>query len=70
MAPEIIAHKKYGKPADVWSMGILQYECMNGVPPYFDLAQIDALMCISKRGILIDESDYYILMYHYFFSVF
>lgn len=50
MAPEIIEHKKYGKPADIWSIGILQYECMNGVPPYFEMSQGEALACISKKG--------------------
>jgi serine/threonine protein kinase len=40
MAPEIISGKKYGLSADIWSLGILLYECVEGGPPYHDLPRL------------------------------
>jgi len=34
MAPEILGRKPYGKPADLWSLGVLAYEMMVGYPPF------------------------------------
>ena len=34
MAPEIIAGRGHGKAVDWWSVGILLYEMLCGVPPY------------------------------------
>jgi len=50
MAPEVILGKKYGKPADIWSLGILLYECVSGGPPYQDLPKLKALLAITKKG--------------------
>jgi serine/threonine protein kinase len=33
-APEIVAQKPHGKEVDWWSLGILLYELVVGVPPY------------------------------------
>lgn len=35
MAPEILARKPYGKPADFWSLGVLAYVLMVGSPPFY-----------------------------------
>ena len=34
MAPEMVAHKGYGKAADYWSLGCIAYEMLNGLPPF------------------------------------
>mmetsp|Transcript_10577 Transcript_10577/g.25465 ORF Transcript_10577/g.25465 Transcript_10577/m.25465 type:complete len:804 (+) Transcript_10577:334-2745(+) len=34
MAPEMVARKGYGKPADYWSLGCIAYEMLNGLPPF------------------------------------
>ncbi|CAF0807085.1 unnamed protein product [Adineta ricciae] len=34
IAPEVILRKGYGKPVDWWSMGIILYEFLVGVPPF------------------------------------
>ena len=34
MAPEVLNGSKYGYKADVWSLGILCYELLLGIPPY------------------------------------
>ncbi|GAA5807244.1 hypothetical protein MFLAVUS_000600 [Mucor flavus] len=36
LAPEIIQSKGYGKPVDYWALGILIYEMLSGVAPFFD----------------------------------
>lgn len=34
LAPEILLGEGHDKAVDFWSLGILIYEMMNGVPPY------------------------------------
>lgn len=34
MAPEILHYKKYNYKSDLWSVGIIIYEMITGVPPY------------------------------------
>ncbi|CAL8091879.1 unnamed protein product [Calicophoron daubneyi] len=33
MAPEILLRKRYDGAVDVWSLGVIAYECLNGTPP-------------------------------------
>lgn len=34
MSPERMEGKKYSFPSDIWSLGIVVYECITGVFPY------------------------------------
>ena len=34
MAPEVITSNKYDKKADLWSIGIIAYECLTGKTPF------------------------------------
>ena len=35
IAPEVILRQGYGKPVDWWAMGIILYEFLVGVPPFY-----------------------------------
>ena len=35
MAPEILERRAYGKPVDVWAMGVVAIEMAEGYPPFW-----------------------------------
>jgi len=43
MSPEIVARKPYGLKTDIWSLGVLMIEMLDGEPPNFSDSQIVAM---------------------------
>lgn len=49
MAPEILDNKPYGNEVDMWSLGVILYILLSGVPPFHDNNQ-ERLFCKIRTG--------------------
>ncbi|CAN8064395.1 unnamed protein product [Agarophyton chilense] len=60
MAPEVIRGCNYDCKVDIWSTGVLAFECAEGRPPHVGVAPIRAMFLIATQGApaLSNEQDW------------
>jgi serine/threonine protein kinase len=51
IAPEILRGQSYTKAADIYSFGIVMYEIISGLPPYFDVSHDNNLAIRICKGL-------------------
>ncbi|CDS05347.1 hypothetical protein LRAMOSA07876 [Lichtheimia ramosa] len=51
MAPEVIKGQAYDAKADIWSLGVLMLEMMQGDPPYVEYPPLRAVFLIASTGL-------------------
>ncbi|KAM3299158.1 hypothetical protein ACQJBY_040573 [Aegilops geniculata] len=50
MAPEVMLFQKYDDKVDLWSIGAILFELLNGYPPFHGRSNVQMLQCISRTS--------------------
>jgi calcium/calmodulin-dependent protein kinase I len=59
VAPEIISKEPYGKPADMWAIGVITYILLGGYPPFQDDGKQSILFANIKSGKYQFDKEYW-----------
>jgi calcium/calmodulin-dependent protein kinase I len=59
VAPEIISKQPYGKPADMWAVGVITFILLGGYPPFQDDGKQSILFANIKAGNFQFDKEYW-----------
>lgn len=57
IAPEILNKHPYGTPVDIWSLGVVLIEMLEGNPPNLQKGPKKAMQIIKERGVWLENPD-------------
>jgi serine/threonine protein kinase len=59
IAPELLENQGYTKTVDWWTLGVLLYEMMTGLPPFYDEVR-KLVICSPLFSLFLSERQHYV----------
>ena len=60
MAPEIFKHRGYGKPVDMWAIGVITYFLLCGFTPFDRASQVDEIQAVCTADFAFEPAEYWV----------
>lgn len=60
MAPEIFKHRGYGKPVDLWAIGVITYFLLCGYTPFDRASQVEEIQAVCTADFAFEPAEYWV----------